>query len=129
MSTVLSDDWYKCYNVSPRGLLSSTSLIPEFGTSCLKMVKQRWAALSVKDHINTAKLIPDILMYDRLVVPTCPPEQKDRWTKKEWYPDLQEKRLKKLQEGDLVEEVEWDRDNQIMFNKEARLVADKLMTR
>src|SRR5262249_34693041 len=25
--------------------------------------------------------------------------------------------------------IEWDRDHQIMFNKEARLVADKLMSR
>jgi len=59
------------------------------------MVKQRWAALSVIDHIDTAKLIPDILMYDRLVVPT--PSPKANWPA-EWNSKLQEERLKMLGE-------------------------------
>jgi hypothetical protein len=92
------------------------------------MVKERWAALSVRDHINTRSLVPDILMYDRLVVPTCPPEQSEyaRWTTRGWEPNLQEKRLQEL--GDLAEKVQWDLEHQKIFGTQMENIKDKSET-
>ena len=92
------------------------------------MVKERWAALSVKDHIDTRSLVPDILMYDRLVVPTCPAEQSeiDRWTARGWDPKVQQKRLEKL--GEIAVRVPWDLEHQIIFGTQMDNIKDKSET-
>ena len=54
------------------------------------MAFERWGSLSVDDHVDTASLVANVLMYDRLVVPAMTP-QADRderayWVTHGWDP-------------------------------------------
>lgn len=65
------------------------------------MLFERWGSLSVDDHVDTAALVANVLLYDRLVVPVMTEKQVDRnerdyWISKGWNPDLQSDRLKQL---------------------------------
>jgi len=66
------------------------------------MAFERWGSLSVADHIDTAALVANVLLYDRLVIPvmTAQLERDERayWVSKGWDPDLQAKRLDQLKE-------------------------------
>lgn len=71
---------------------------------------ERWATLSVKDHIKTQDLITNVLLYDRLIFPVPPKgEEKEflRWEKNGWQPGLLRERLATLGEDSVVE-VPWD---------------------
>ena len=63
---------------------------------------ERWGSLSVADHIDTAALAVNVLLYDRLVIPvmTDQPDRDERayWVSKGWDPDLQARRLDDLEE-------------------------------
>jgi hypothetical protein len=66
------------------------------------MTIERWGSLSVSDHIDTASLAANVLLYDRLVLPVMA-GQADRderayWKARGWNPDLQRKRLDQLDE-------------------------------
>lgn len=61
------------------------------------VVRERWGTLSVVDHIDQVNLATNLLLYDRLVFPVPGEEDWGVWKKKEWEPDLQEKRLVKLE--------------------------------
>jgi hypothetical protein len=74
------------------------------------MTFERWGSLSVADHIDTRNLVANVLLYDRLVFPTCT-EQPDRnepdyWRKAGWEPELQAERVKRL--GDRAIKRPWD---------------------
>lgn len=77
-------------------------------------MRERWGTFSVIDHKNPSAFIPEILLYDRLVIPV-PSNEKDRitWTDNGWAPDLLEERLKVL--GDVAIESRWDETLQKEF--------------
>ncbi len=70
------------------------------------MNRERWGSFSVIDHKDPAGLIPEILIYDRLVIPV-PPTAADqkRWKCRGWEPDLLFARLKTL--GPLAVHANW----------------------
>lgn len=66
------------------------------------MTIERWGSLSVNDHVDTASLAANVLLYDRLVIPAMA-TQDDRdergyWLDRGWDPDLQRKRIDQLEE-------------------------------
>jgi uncharacterized membrane protein len=42
---------------------------------------ERWGAFSVVDHKDARKLAADVLLYDRLVLPTPMDWDRERWVK------------------------------------------------
>ena len=48
---------------------------------------ERWGAYSVVDHKDARKLAADVLLYDRLVLPTPPDQDRERWVKNKWDPE------------------------------------------
>jgi len=83
---------------------------------------QRWATLSVIDHINTQELITNVLLYDRLIFPV-PPKGDDkeflRWEMKGWQPELQVQRLTTLGQNSAIE-VPWDENRRQIFKKKMK---------
>lgn len=66
------------------------------------MPLERWGSFSVADHLDTAALAVNVLLYDRLIIPVMA-EQADRdergyWIAQGWNPDLQNKRVEQLQQ-------------------------------
>ncbi len=83
------------------------------------MARERWGAFSVIDHINAAALIPEVLLYDRLVIPVPHDtyfDDRPRWVDKGWQPELLDKRLNEL--GDLAVRVTWNLERQKAFRLE-----------
>jgi len=77
-------------------------------------MEERWGTLSVDDHNDTEKLIQDVLLFDRLVVPVPPDEgEKERWRTKGWNPEVQKERLATL--GDRAIRVPWDQYRKAQF--------------
>jgi hypothetical protein len=72
-------------------------------------LRSRWGTLSVRDHRDPRTLIPEILLYDRLIMP-IPASHDDwpRWSERGWDPKLLTDRT--LQLDDLVEQVRWGAD-------------------
>jgi len=63
------------------------------------MAKQRWGTFSVADHLNVRSLVPDVLLFDRLVFPY--PSDKAEWTywnREGWDPALLDYCFLKLEE-------------------------------
>jgi hypothetical protein len=72
------------------------------------MMRQRWGTFSVIDHKDPARLIPEVLLYDHLVIPVPPtPEERNRWHDRGWEPDLLDERLAIL--GKLAVRANWGR--------------------
>lgn len=83
---------------------------------------ERWGALSVADHVDTHALVANVLLYDRLIVPTIA-EQDNRaerayWAEQNWNPDLQAKRVAQL--GDLAIPRPWDAERRAKFTSQMR---------
>src|ERR1044071_2436746 len=72
------------------------------------VLRPRWGTFSVIDHKNPVSLVPEILLYDRLIFPTPTDEDRERWSEKGWKPDLLDQRVKEL--GDLVHTTPWTRE-------------------
>jgi hypothetical protein len=68
-------------------------------------IRPRWGTFSVVDHRDLVSLVPEILLYDKLVFPV--PDEGDwaRWKDKRWKPELQKRRLAKLK--GLVHGMKW----------------------
>jgi hypothetical protein len=67
-----------------------------------------WACFSVFDHAKPGAFLPEIVMYDRLVVPVPPrgePQEWQRWEQMGWDPARQQQLLAVL--DPVVERVEW----------------------
>ena len=47
---------------------------------------ERWGAFSVIDHKDDRKLATEVLIYDRLLIPTPMHWDLERWEKEEWDP-------------------------------------------
>jgi hypothetical protein len=67
-------------------------------------VLRLWGCHSVADHLEPRAFVADLLLYDRLVIPTPAPDDWDRWEKR-WDPDRQARLLEIL--GPLAERMEW----------------------
>jgi len=80
------------------------------------MTRERWGTFSVIDHKDFSAFIPEVLLYDRLVIPVpYNEEDRQRWIKKAWDPDLLDKRLETL--GDLAVPSKWDEAQQQTFHQ------------
>lgn len=60
----------------------------------------------MNDHLDAAALVPEVLLYDRLVFPYPAGADRDRWHAEGWAPDKLDARLDLL--GDLAVSVPWD---------------------
>ncbi len=70
------------------------------------MAIERWGAFSVVDHRDARKMAGEVLLYNRLVLPTPTEWDRPRWVSNNWDPDGLERRLKQL--GDLAIPATWD---------------------
>lgn len=82
------------------------------------MARERWGTFSVIDHRNVGALVPEILLYDRLVIPTPydPYSNFDdsaRWEANGWDPQGLQRRLDQL--GDLAIKKAWNQQRQEAF--------------
>ncbi len=92
------------------------------------MAFERWGSQSVKDHVDTAALVANVLLYDRLVFPVITAEsygdKKPDWIREEWNADLQAKRLDDL--GDLAIRRPWNAARHEKFKtRQAELAAEQ----
>jgi len=79
-------------------------------------VLERWGSFSVIDHINAAAIVPEILLYDRLLIPFPPNDtERKRWEKNLWKPKILDQRLSQL--GNLAIKVPWDKELQEKYQK------------
>lgn len=54
-------------------------------------MRERWGALSVRDHVSNAPLVTEVLLYDRLIVPVPDPDDnlaESNWHTQGWQPEL-----------------------------------------
>jgi hypothetical protein len=86
------------------------------------MTIQRWGAFSVVDHADARKLAADVLLYDRLVLPTPSEGDRQRWVREKWNPDGLELRLKQL--GDLAIPATWDLSRQKQWSEKFHALAE-----
>jgi hypothetical protein len=86
---------------------------------------ERWGSLSVADHVDTAALVANVLLYDRLIIPvmTDQPDRDERayWVSHGWHPDLQAKRLDQLKE--LAIRRPWNAERRKTFKTRAAELA------
>ncbi|HEY3008579.1 MAG TPA: hypothetical protein VGJ63_11035 [Micromonosporaceae bacterium] len=69
---------------------------------------QIWASFSVFDHLKPGAFLPEVVMYDRLIVPVPPQGDRtewDRWEAEGWDPTRQRELLSVL--APVAEQVEW----------------------
>ena len=59
-----------------------------------------WGTFSVADHTRVHPFVADVLVYDRLVIPTPATGDESRWADKGWRPDAQAELIDILREGD-----------------------------
>lgn len=68
--------------------------------------RQRWAAFSVRAHTHLQALATDILLYDRLIIPTPADESEyARFEAQGWRPD--EVELRKIQSAGRIITIPW----------------------
>jgi len=72
---------------------------------------QVWGTFAVSDHVVARAFVADVLLYDRLVVPTPDPEDLARWEVNEWQPGRLRRLLDVLDDPNpdyrLAVEVPW----------------------
>lgn len=78
------------------------------------MPHERWGTLSVRDHLDLEGMVANVLLYDRLVVPTPgSPEEEKRWRQKKWRPRLLRDTLQTM--GDLAIQRPWNATRQAKY--------------
>lgn len=70
------------------------------------MPRRLWGCYSVADHLEPRAFVADLLLYDRLVVPTPTDDDLSRWQKNGWDPQRQETLLQIA--DPFVERVPWN---------------------
>jgi hypothetical protein len=80
---------------------------------------QLWGTFSVADHKRRHAFVSDVLVYDRLIVPTPAGDDDERWVRNSWDVDLQRAVLDVLRDGDAdrVVEVPWDHRKREQFKE------------
>src|SRR3974390_1343239 len=81
------------------------------------MIRQRWGTFSVIDALDPVRLLPEVLLYDRLVLPV--PKTVDdrlRWVNEGWHPESQERYYKTL--GDLAVFAWWGKEQEVEWAAE-----------
>ncbi len=76
---------------------------------------ERWGAFSVVDHKDPIRLAIELLLYDKIAVPTPADDHGPdwaRWENNAWEPEALIKIVDRLKPLTLVEEVKWDPDRQ-----------------
>ena len=73
------------------------------------MAKRLWGCYSVADHLSEHAFVADLLLYDRLLIPTPAPDDLERW-KNKWDPERQARMLEIL--GPFAERIEWSAPRQ-----------------
>ena len=77
---------------------------------------ERWGVFSVIDHRDPIRLAAEVLLYDKLAVPTPADKEGEpdwqRWQHKKWDPEGLEKVLALLRPHNLVRETKWDAERQ-----------------
>jgi hypothetical protein len=86
------------------------------------MAIERWGAFSVVDHKDARKLAADVLLYDRLVLPTPPAWDRDRWVKEKWDVEGLERRIVQL--GDVAIPATWDLNRQKQWREQFRALRE-----
>src|SRR4051794_538491 len=82
---------------------------------------ERWGVFSVIDHKNDVGLATELLLYDKIAVPTPMDERGDdwkRWERAGWEPERLMKVVERLKGAGLVEETTWDLDRQKNWQQE-----------
>ena len=74
------------------------------------MAVERWGAFSVIDHKNDRQLATEVLIYDRLLIPTPMQWDLKRWQDEGWDPEGLVNKIKIL--GDIAIPANWDQDRQ-----------------
>jgi hypothetical protein len=71
------------------------------------MAREVWGTFSVQDHLRPHAFVAEVLLYDRLVIPTPPDEaERVRWIENGWEPDRLERVLEQL--GELARPLPWN---------------------
>jgi hypothetical protein len=65
-----------------------------------------WGTFSVRDHLEPRAFVADVLLYDRLVIPTLPDKHEESEWPKSWNLAKQRSLLGDL--GDLAIPIPWD---------------------
>ena len=87
------------------------------------MARKRWATFSVADHLDLRSLVPDVLLFDRLVFPY--PEdakQEIHWAGKGWNPEKLNYCLLALEE--LAYPVAWGKTQEKEFSSNMEQAAN-----
>ncbi len=80
------------------------------------MTRERWGTFSVIDHTQPGAFIPELLLYDRLVIPVPVGEaERMRWRGRGWDPELLDRMLTLL--DDRVLRVPWDEHMRELFKQ------------
>lgn len=77
------------------------------------MSQERWGIFAVNDHLQRHPFFVDVLLYDRLVIPYPPDDDRQLWTAQGWQPDRLEAILEIL--GELAIPVLWDENKRDRF--------------
>jgi hypothetical protein len=76
---------------------------------------ERWGAFSVVDHKDPIRLAIELLLYDKIALPTPADNHGpdwERWETNEWRPQALIDVVDRLKPHNLVEEVKWDLDRE-----------------
>ena len=84
---------------------------------------ERWGSLSIRDHTSPEALVPELVLYDRLVMPVWQPDDDRReWQDPLWDRKLQAERIRQL--GDLIISRPWNNERrQVYKNRLEELLA------
>ena len=82
--------------------------------------RERWGAMSVRDHISIAPFVTEVLLYDRLIVPVPPEDDRDANWEQEWQPELLHEcldilKVKTDRTDGLALTVPWDQTKRARF--------------
>ena len=88
------------------------------------MTRQRWGTFSVIDALDPVGLLPEVLLYDKLVLPVPKTvEDRFRWEQEGWHPESQERYFKTL--GDLAVFAYWSKEQEVEWAEQyEKLKAD-----
>ncbi len=91
------------------------------------MNTELWGTFSVRDHLVERAFVADVLLYDRLVIPTLPEDGDPRNWPTEWDLSRQQRLLNVL--GELAVPIPWTEDRHQLWQKRFDDVRSKVRRR